>query len=236
VVFVGALPFLYEISMILGPARVPVNLNLFNSMVDHCKPDGNLLSPSTIEEISKDSASFERIAKTQFTCFGGGKSPLAQCVKLICVGPLSQECGDKVNTVCRLFNIVGVTEGSLFPIVQSEREDWNYLHFHPAAGFTYQQRTEEFWEQFQTRNPELDLFQAFLQTFPSENEVAIKDLYAKHPTKPGRWLYKGRADDVIVLSNGEKVNPLDMEAVLNSHSAVKAALVVRARSENGVAC
>lgn len=70
------------------------------------------------------------------------------------------------------------------------------------------------------------MFQAFLQTFPEQDEVAIKDLYSKHPTKPDRWLYRGRADDVIVLSNGEKVNPLDMEACINSNPAVKAALVV----------
>ena len=129
--------------------------------------------------------------------------------------------------MCRVFNIVGVTEGSLFPIVQAESEDWNYLHFHPAGGYTFRQRTEELWEMFQTRVPELDLFQAFLQTFPDQYEVAIKDLYSKHPTKPGRWKYRGRADDVIVLSNGEKVNPLNMEACINSHPAVRASLVVR---------
>lgn len=141
-------------------------------------------------------------------------------------GPLSQECGDKVNAVTRVFNFVGVTEGSLFPIVQAEREDWNYLHFHPGGGYTFQDRGEGLWEQFQTRDPERHLFQAFFQTFPDLDEIAIKDLYSKHPTKPGRWFYRGRIDDVIVLSNGEKVNPLDMEACINNHPAVKATLVV----------
>jgi acyl-coenzyme A synthetase/AMP-(fatty) acid ligase len=142
------------------------------------------------------------------------------------IGPLSQECGNRVNAVCRIFNVMGVTEGSLFPMVQMDREDWNYIHFHPCGGFTYKQRTEELWEQFQTRDPQLDLYQAFFQTFPDQEEVAIKDLYSKHPTKPGLFLYRGRADDVIVLSNGEKINPLDMEACINSHPAVKARLVV----------
>jgi acyl-coenzyme A synthetase/AMP-(fatty) acid ligase len=121
---------------------------------------------------------------------------------------------------------MGVTEGSLFPVIQAEREDWHYHHFHPLGGYTYSQRTEELWEQSQTRDPKLSLFQAFLQTFPNQNEVATKDLYSKHLTKPGRWLYRGRADDVIVLSNVEKVNPVDMEACINSHPAVKASLVV----------
>jgi acyl-coenzyme A synthetase/AMP-(fatty) acid ligase len=141
-------------------------------------------------------------------------------------GPLSQECGGRINAVTRVFNIIGVTEGSLFPIVQAEREDWNYIHFHPAGGYTYKQKSDDLFEQFQSRNPKLDLFQAFLQTFPDQDEVAIKDLYSKHPTKPNRWLYKGRTDDVIVLSNGEKLNPLDMEACINNNPAVKASLVV----------
>ncbi|EXJ86687.1 hypothetical protein A1O3_03640 [Capronia epimyces CBS 606.96] len=206
------LPFFYELSVVLGPAMVPVNLDLVNAMLDHGNVDGSLLAPSTLEEISKDPASLERMAKTQFTCFGGG--------------PLSQECGNRINAVTRVFNTVGVTEGSLFPIVQAEREDWNYIHFHPAGGYTYRPRFDGLWEQFQTRNPKLHLFQAFFQTFPDETEIAIKDLYAEHPTKPGRYLYKGRADDVIVLSNGEKLNPLDMEACINNHPAVKACLVV----------
>ncbi|KAH8881459.1 acetyl-CoA synthetase-like protein [Thozetella sp. PMI_491] len=211
-VFCFALPFFYELSIVMGPPLVPVNLDLINSMLDHANVDGSFLAPSTLEEISKTPASLEKIAKTDFTFFGGG--------------PLSQECGDRINAVTRVFNIVGVTEGSLFPIVQAEREDWNYLHFHPAGGFTYQQQSDDLWEQFQTRDPKLDLFQAFFQTFPDKDEVAIKDLYSKHPTKPGRWFYRGRTDDVIVLSNGEKINPLDMEACINNHAAVKASLVV----------
>ncbi|TVY44182.1 Non-canonical non-ribosomal peptide synthetase [Lachnellula subtilissima] len=207
-----AFPFFYELSIVLGPAMVPVNLDLVNSMFDYGNVDGSCLAPSTLEEISKIPASLQRIGKTLFTCFGGG--------------PLSQECGNRINAVTRVFNTVGVTEGSLFPIVQAEREDWNYIHFHPFGGYTYRQTSDELFEQFQTRDPKLDLFQAFLQTFPDQDEFSIKDLYLKHPTKSGRWLYKGRADDIIVLSNGEKLNPLDMEASINDDPKVKASLIV----------
>jgi hypothetical protein len=84
--------------------------------------------------------------------------------------------------------------------VQAEREGWNYLHFHSERGYTYRQKPEELFEQFQTLDPKLDLFQAFFQTFPKLYGFAIKGLYAKLPTKPDQWLYKGRADDLIVLS------------------------------------
>lgn len=111
--------------------------------------------------------------------------------------------------------------------MQAEREDWNYIHFHPAGGYTFRQKSNELFEQFQIKDPKLELFQAFFQTFPDEEDYAIKDLYSKHPTKEGRWLYKGRADDIIVLSNGEKLNPLDMESAINNHPAIKASLIVR---------
>lgn len=122
---------------------------------------------------------------------------------------------------------MGVTEGSLFPVVQAEPDDWNYHQFHPDGGYTFHQRTDELYELFQTRDPKLHLTQAFFQTFPDMNEYPTKDLYSKHPTKAGRWLYRGRTDDVIVLSNGEKVNPLDMEAYIQGHPSVKACVIVR---------
>ena len=123
---------------------------------------------------------------------------------------------------------MGVTERALFPVLHADPEYWHYHHFHPGGGYTFVPRTDELYELVQTRDPELDMFQAFLQTFPDEASVPTKDLYAKHPTKPGRWLYRGRVDDVLVLSNGEKVNPIDMETCLGSHPAVKAALVIGA--------
>jgi aryl carrier-like protein len=54
----------------------------------------------------------------------------------------------------------------------------------------------------------------------------MNDLYTKHPTKENLWLYAGRADDIIVLSNGEKLNPTAMESILVSHPDVRGALVV----------
>lgn len=213
--FCFALPFYYQLSIVLGPALVPVSLDLVNAMFDHAAVDGSLLAPSMLEQIAKDPASLTRIATTSFTVVGGA--------------PLNKACGDRIHAVCPVMNIMGVTEGSLFPVVQAgpgPAADWHYHHFHPGGGYTFEPRTDELFEQCQARDPALDLFQAFLQTFPDQKVVPTKDLYSPHPTKPGRWLYRGRADDVLVLSNGEKVNPIDMEAALASHPDVQAALVV----------
>ncbi|RKU46996.1 hypothetical protein DL546_007719 [Coniochaeta pulveracea] len=68
--------------------------------------------------------------------------------------------------------------------------------------------------------------QAVFYTFPDLSEWSTKDLYSPHPTLPDHWLYRGRADTVIVFSNGEKLNSLTLEDVIVGHPAVKGALVV----------
>lgn len=56
----------------------------------------------------------------------------------------------------------------------------------------------------------------------------MKDLYARHPdpAKSFLYTYQGRKDDILVLSNGEKIAPALMEATLMSDPLVKGAMVV----------
>ena len=43
-----------------------------------------------------------------------------------------------------------------------------------------------------------------------QDAYSINDLTAPHPTRPGLWRIVGRADEQIVLSNGEKTNPVPL--------------------------
>lgn len=56
--------------------------------------------------------------------------------------------------------------------------------------------------------------QGYFYTFPDEKEVSTKDLYTPHPKLPHHWLHHGRADDIIVFSNGEKLNPITIEGIV----------------------
>ncbi|UZP37004.1 hypothetical protein NXS19_004820 [Fusarium pseudograminearum] len=71
-----------------------------------------------------------------------------------------------------------------------------------------------------------DLFQGLFQTFQDVESFNFKDLYVPHPTKPGLWASHGRSDDVVVLSNGYKISPLDTEALVTSHPAVDGCLMI----------
>jgi thioester reductase-like protein len=67
---------------------------------------------------------------------------------------------------------------------------------------------------------------ALNHNLPGIPEYRTKDLFKQHPEKPGLWRYSGRRDDIIVLSNGEKFNPVPMELMIQGHPALSGALVV----------
>ena len=54
-----------------------------------------------------------------------------------------------------------------------------------------------------------------------QDAYATSDLVAPHPTQPGLWKVVGRADEQIILSNGEKTNPVPLgqsSPLLPSHA------------------
>jgi len=69
-------------------------------------------------------------------------------------------------------------------------------------------------------------FQGFFYTFPDAKEYDTKDLYRPHPTLEDHWMYHGRSDNIIVFSNGEKLNPISIEDIMMDHHMIKGALVV----------
>lgn len=108
-----------------------------------------------------------------------------------------------------------------------EREDWIYFAFHPYANFHFREIEPGVSEHCIVRDEsKAGLFQGIFHTFPDIQEMSLKDLYAQHPTKPGLWIYRGRTDDVVVLSSGYKIHPKDMEAVISGHSGISACLIV----------
>jgi hypothetical protein len=102
--------------------------------------------------------------------------------------------------------------GNLIP----DREDWIYVTFHPYSGFEFREVEAGLYEHWIHRNEHHELFQGYFHTFPDIKGVCLKDLYARHPTKPNLWVYRGRGDDMVVLSNGEKIHPLGSENAMES--------------------
>lgn len=68
--------------------------------------------------------------------------------------------------------------------------------------------------------------QIVFHNFPELSEWRTKDLFEENPTKPNLWRYVGRLDDLLVFSNGEKMNPVAFEKTIEGHPWVQGALVV----------
>lgn len=142
-------------------------------------------------------------------------------------GPVTFGSAEKAAEVVRIINLTGTTESMFQGMILVDAEDWIYFSFHPRAGFEFRKVDDGIYEHWAVRKDEnVDLFQGVFHTFPDINELCYKDLYEPHPTKADLWIYRGRTDELLVLSNGEKVRPLAMEAIINSHPEVSACLMV----------
>ena len=141
-------------------------------------------------------------------------------------GPVGPLTAGKVNDTVRVLNLTGTTEGLFIGNLIVERQDWLWFAFHPFSGFDFREVEPGVYEHWVHRNEHWALFQGIFHTFPAEQSINLKDLYIRHPTKPNLWAFKGRSDDIVVLSNGYKISPLDTEAMVTTHPAVSGCLMV----------
>ncbi|KAK2003342.1 male sterility protein [Colletotrichum falcatum] len=85
---------------------------------------------------------------------------------------------------------------------------------------------EDIFELVIVRQNSLSAYQGIFYTYPDLEEWSSRDLFKRHPTLPDHWKYHGRCDDLIVFSNGEKLNPVTFHNALNGHPKVRTAIVV----------
>lgn len=202
----------YGVVVVLPPSNQPLTASLVDTVHTHVDVDGCALPPSILVDIYHDKAMLSRLGRLEYIFFAGG--------------PLPPEVGNAIARITHLSTLFGSTEIG-FPIQEiCDPEDWEYVRYSPFYGSTFRPLGEDdLFEQILVRRRELDLFQSIFSTYPNIAEFSTKDLYKKHPTKPGLWKFMGRTDDVIVLSNAEKFNPVDFESVICSHPAIRSALV-----------
>ncbi|RYP43738.1 hypothetical protein DL768_009730 [Monosporascus sp. mg162] len=202
----------YGMHGIIGPEGVIPNMDLINSMLDHAKIDIWSIVPSLVDELGETPEVLSKFKSAKFICASGG--------------PVTQAPVDKVNEVVRVFNLTGTTEGLFIGNLWVDRQDWIYFSFHPYSGFDFREIESGLYEHYVVRNEHATLFQGLFHTFRDVKEMSLKDLYAKHPTKSNHWIYMGRADEMVVFSNGEKLQPLGAQAIINAHPAIAGSLVI----------
>ncbi|KAI1125544.1 hypothetical protein F5Y10DRAFT_294522 [Nemania abortiva] len=122
--------------------------------------------------------------------------------------------------------ILASTEGGgIHTITSGDSSCWNNFKFVDVG-----QRMEEiapgFYELVFPRSDLVSRSNAFFHTYAHlETEYRTADLFSPVEGKDGWWIYRGRADNWMTLSTGLKMDPTDMENVINSHPDVRGALV-----------
>lgn len=131
--------------------------------------------------------------------------------------------------VPHIAQIYGQTEIGMPNCMIPAPEDWRYFQWHPTHSGIELEPTgddEGHHELVISRDPNAPFLQPVFCIFPHLSQWRTKDLFQRHPEKSDLWLFKGRRDDTIVLSNAEKFNPLSTEGLIQGHDAINGALIV----------
>lgn len=169
-----------------------------------------------VGEIAKDPAHLDFVSRNLEAIFYGG-------------GDIFQEVGDILTNKIKFFNVNGSTEVGMYPTLEVEgswcAQDWKYINLHPAAGFEFRHHSDNTYEAFVMRNSDPELVQPVFKIHPELNEYSVGDLFSPHPSRPGLWEYRCRADDMIISLSGMKTNPIAMEQHVASHPEVREVLM-----------
>ncbi|KAH6618355.1 hypothetical protein B0J18DRAFT_277146 [Chaetomium sp. MPI-SDFR-AT-0129] len=197
---------------ILPPGRPPT-ADLVLHALEQVQPRSAVFPPSLLEDIINIPGGLEKLGKLDGVYYGGA--------------PLAKAIGDKITRVTQLVNTIGSTETFNFPNLNPvDPADWEYFEWNPLVGIEMEPTAEEGVAELVIKRQPGNPFQSVFHNFPDVDEYRPHDLYQQHPTKPALWKYIGRADDIIVLRNGEKTNPVSFEKAVEGHPWVKGAIVV----------
>jgi thioester reductase-like protein/acyl-coenzyme A synthetase/AMP-(fatty) acid ligase len=199
-------------NLILSSPNRPPNATDITEILRETQPNAGAFAPSLLEEICSTNAGLDVVASLQHIFFGGG--------------PLAHETGDRLCQLTHLQSIIGSTEaGFLHALVLQDPLDWQYFEWAPGSGVVMELAEDGLSELVVKREGDRK-GKGIFYTFPDLEVWRTNDLFEQNPNKPGLWTYKGRRDDVLVLSNGEKFNPVGFEKALESHALVRGAVVV----------
>ena len=211
-------PILTEASSpVLGPALMPPNAALMKEVMKHQNLRALYISPSIAEQVLQEPNGLDLFRGLDFLCYTGG--------------PFSQKAGEILAQVTELLPLYGSTEAFQVPQLapQDPQKDYAYMEWNPIFKVEMQPSDDEpgAFELVLFADAETENMSALNHNFPGIHEWRSKDLFKRHPDpqKPDLWSYYGRRDDIVVLSNSEKFNPVPMELIIQGHPMLAGALI-----------
>jgi acyl-coenzyme A synthetase/AMP-(fatty) acid ligase len=205
-------PIYFHNVVVLGPPTASLSVDLSDQMILYGNISSAKYPPFLLDDISVKPKSlqlmYDKLEMIQY-----GSAPLNKATAAI------------LTTNLYVQSTYATTEMLFPPYFPLEREEWEYYHFHPFAGFEFRPRQDGLFELFVVRKEEYRDFQPIFTTLPDTSCFATKDLWTPHPSKSGLWRHRGRVDDIIVLSEGSLVETTGIASAIQEHPSVRAAIV-----------
>ncbi|KAF9894429.1 hypothetical protein FE257_007932 [Aspergillus nanangensis] len=211
--FLGA--YFHAVPVYPVPGAPPTGASFIKTL-QYVSADSAFLPPSIICDLAENEPELEGLATDlDYLLFAGGSVP--------------QLAGDKVSSSMPLYSMLGSSECGAIPLTRPRNDDtstdWNFICVHPFAGVEFQPRIDNMYEMVVIKRPEYECYQPVFTLFPDLSEYHTNDLFTPHPTASNMWMHRARMDDIIVLLNGEKTNPVSFEHRVASHPDVESALI-----------
>ncbi|KAI0685536.1 acetyl-CoA synthetase-like protein [Cerioporus squamosus] len=210
-----------------SPPIVPTPETLLNAAVAS-KSEFMVCVPAFIEAWARDPANIPALKSFRSIMYAGA--------------PLNKQVGDHlVSEGVRIITGYGLTETGASTkhfreFSKSDPRDWEYVTLSSHLGIEriYQEGQPGVFELVFVESP-LATPNVFNSTLNGRPAYSTSDLMEEHPTNPAYFKVLGRADDQIILSTGEKTNPVPMETIISQDPHVQAAVMFgRGRFQNGV--
>ncbi|KAI1207713.1 uncharacterized protein F4807DRAFT_469221 [Annulohypoxylon truncatum] len=166
-------------------------------ILQHGECTASASPPSILESMLSYSPGVDALARLKHVAYAGG--------------PLNPIRGEALaKKLPHLFSLLASTEGGIGRFVSSGNSSrWN------SFKFLVYPRTEL-----------INRTHAFFHTHPHiEEEFRTSDLFSPIDDKNEWWIYRGRADNWIAMSNGLKMDPTEMENKIASHPDVTGVIV-----------
>ena len=203
---------LYTTSIpVFGPPLRPPGGAFVADIMKQQKIRGCILPPSVVEQLLHEPNGLDLFKRLEIVCYAGG--------------PLSQATGDKISRVTAICQFYGSTEVGQIRQLVPRSEDWSSMEFHPKTRLEFRPSDDDAFGLVVFADATTEESVALNHNYPGVEEWHTKDLFKPHPTKKNLWRFHGRRDDILVLSNGEKLNPVPMESQLQALPMISGALV-----------
>ncbi|TGO82939.1 hypothetical protein BPOR_0730g00060 [Botrytis porri] len=211
-------------TLVRGPPNEPSSGKILHDIMKALPIQGPIEVPSIIEQLflNHSEGLEDEIAALKHVSWLGG--------------PLSQETGDFIirNTDAVLWQIFGSTESAQLPLLVPPKSHWSHLEFHPQFLPELEPVSSDstLCEVVLNKynDPALAWAQPVFHMAPDQTQWRTRDILrrCKGPLPDGvgpLWKFENRLDDLIILSNASKVNPVHIETLLQSHPLLNGCLV-----------